>query len=107
MVISFTSDKTDMHSNSHDIYQKYDDGVPMSAWLPHNKQLIRTKIHSSPQYFFRLLSHELCIAKTRNYFEGFKGSTCKFTWSGGEIPHIGRYGGHFWHILVFGGWMHE
>ena len=21
--------------------------------------------------------------------------------SGGEIPHIGRYGGHFWHILVF------
>jgi hypothetical protein len=45
MVISFTSDKTDMHSNSHDIYQKYDDGVPMSAWLPHNKQLIRTKIH--------------------------------------------------------------
>ena len=20
----------------------------------------------------------------------------KFTWSGGEIPHIGRYGGHLW-----------
>ena len=21
----------------------------------------------------------------------------QFTWSGGEIPHIGRYGGHRWH----------
>ena len=31
----------------------------------------------------------------------------KFTWSGGEIPHIGRYGGHIWHTLVFGSWMHE
>ena len=31
----------------------------------------------------------------------------KFTWSGGEIPHIGRYGGHNWQTLVFGSWMHE
>ena len=26
----------------------------------------------------------------------------KFTWSGGEIPHIGRYGGHNWQTLVLG-----
>ena len=31
----------------------------------------------------------------------------KFTWSGGEVPHIGRYGGHIWQTLVFGSWMHE
>ena len=31
----------------------------------------------------------------------------KFTWSGGEMPRIGRYGGHNWQTLVFGSWMHE
>ena len=31
----------------------------------------------------------------------------KFTWSGNKIPHIGRYGGHKWHVLAFGSWMHE
>ena len=25
----------------------------------------------------------------------------RFTWSGGEIPHIGRYGGHKWHVFGF------
>ena len=25
--------------------------------------------------------------------------TCKFTWNGMEIPHIGRYGGLIWHNL--------
>ena len=35
--ITLTSAKMSMHSNSHDIQQKYDDGVPMTAWLPHNK----------------------------------------------------------------------
>ena len=24
-----------------------------------------------------------------------------FTWSGGEIPHIGKYGGHNWQNLGF------
>jgi hypothetical protein len=28
-------------------------------------------------------------------------------WSGGEIPHIGRYGGHKWHGFWFKVWMHE
>ena len=23
----------------------------------------------------------------------------QFTWSGGEIPHIGRYGGHKWNFF--------
>ena len=27
----------------------------------------------------------------------------KFTWSGGEIPHIGRYGGHKWHRFLVQG----
>ena len=27
----------------------------------------------------------------------------KFTWSGGEIPHIVRYGGHIWQTLGFWG----
>ena len=26
-----------------------------------------------------------------------------FTWSGGEIPHIGRYGGHNWHGFLVQG----
>ena len=25
----------------------------------------------------------------------------KITWSGGEIPHMGRYGGHIWQTLGF------
>jgi hypothetical protein len=37
----------------------------------------------------------------------FKGSTRKFTWSGGEIPHIGMYGGLIWHVFGSGIWMHE
>ena len=35
--ITLTSAKMSMHSNSHDIQQKYDDCVPMAAWLSHNK----------------------------------------------------------------------
>ena len=31
----------------------------------------------------------------------------QFTWSGGEIPHIDRYGGHIWQTLLVGSWMHE
>ena len=26
-----------------------------------------------------------------------------FTWSGGKIPHIGRYGGHKWHGFLVQG----
>jgi hypothetical protein len=26
----------------------------------------------------------------------FRDGTCKFTWNGNKIPHIGRYGGHKW-----------
>ena len=45
-----------------------------------------------------LLLHELkTLSQNEKQFEGFKGSTRKFTWSGDEIPHIGRYGGHRWH----------
>ena len=29
-------------------------------------------------------------------FEGLKVAHEKFTWSGGEIPHIGTYGVHIW-----------
>jgi hypothetical protein len=45
--ISLTSDKTNMHSNSHDIQQRCNRlmASPVSQWLSHNKQLIRTKIH--------------------------------------------------------------
>ena len=37
-----------------------------------------------------------------NNFEGLKVAHKKFTWSGAEIPHVGRYGGHIWQTLVFG-----
>ena len=30
------------------------------------------------------------------YFEDLKVAHDKFTWSGKEIPHVGRYGGHKW-----------
>ena len=28
-----------------------------------------------------------------------RGGTCKFTWNGRVIPHIGRYGGLIWRNL--------
>ena len=52
-----------MHSNSHDIQQKYDDGVPMTAWLPHNKP-------------YKKLNHTFTMSckihKTSNDFEDLK-----------------------------------
>ena len=36
-----------------------------------------------------------------NNFKGLKVTHEKFTWSGGEIPHIGRYGGHIWQYFGF------
>jgi len=40
------------------------------------------------------------VSQNEDLFEGFKGSTCKFAWSGDEIPRVGRYGGLIWHALV-------
>ena len=34
-------------------------------------------------------------------FEDLKVAHEQFTWSGGEIPHIGRYGGHICQTLGF------
>ena len=49
----------------------------------------------NPNFF---LLHELkTSSQIEEQFESFKGSTRKFTWSGDEIPHIGRYGGDRWH----------
>ena len=31
-----------------------------------------------------------------NNFEGLKVAHKQLIWSGGEIPHIGKYGGHIW-----------
>ena len=43
------------------------------------------------------------VHKTRsNIFKVLKVAHDKFTWSGGEIPHIGRYGGHKWHVWLLG-----
>ena len=37
--------------------------------------------------------------QNRCLFEGFRDGTCKFTWNGRVIPHIGRYSGLIWHNL--------
>ena len=38
-------------------------------------------------------------------FEGLEFGTCKFSWSGGKIPHKGRYGGLVWNNFgVYGSW---
>ena len=62
-IITLTSAKMSMHSNSHDIQQKYDDGVPMTAWLPHNKH-------------YKKLNHTFTMSckihKTSNDFEDLK-----------------------------------
>ena len=53
---------------------------------------------------FKLLPHELKQEhknKSSN-FEGLKVTHEQFTWSGGEIPHIGRYGGHLWKVFGSG-----
>jgi hypothetical protein len=34
-------------------------------------------------------------------FEIIRDGTCKFTWNGKEIPHIGRYGGLIWNNWGF------
>ena len=52
-----------------------------------------------------LLPHELRTEAqiwNINNFEGLKVAHEKFTWSGSEIPHIGRYGGHWWKVLAQG-----
>ena len=69
-----------MHSNSHDIQQKHVDGVPMSAWLSHNKQFIKTKTHKfhNPYHnsFLDYFPMSYKLHKTSNkYFEGLKCST--------------------------------
>ena len=52
-----------------------------------------------------LLPHELRTEAqiwNINNFDGLKVAHEKFTWSGGEIPHIGRYGGHLWKVFGSG-----
>ena len=52
-----------------------------------------------------LLPHELRTEAHNwniNYFEGLKVAHTKFTWSGSEIPHIRRYGGHLWKFFGSG-----
>ena len=56
-----------------------------------------------------LLPHEIGIeAQNWNimYFEVFKVAHENFIWNGSGIPHMGRYGGHLWQVLVQV-WMHE
>ena len=58
---------------------------------------------------YLLLPHELRTEAQSwniNYFEGLKVAHEKFTWSGGDIPHIGSYGGNLWKVLAQV-WMHE
>ena len=47
------------------------------------------------------------MSQNEKYFEGFKGSTCKFTWNGRKYHIVGRYGGHKWHGFWLKVWMHE
>ena len=53
---------------------------------------------------FKLLPHELKQEHKTGLIilKLLKVTHEQFTWSGGEIPHIGRYGGHIWHN--FGIW---
>ena len=37
--------------------------------------------------------------QNRLLFEGLEFGTCKFTWNGRSILHIGRYVGHLWNKL--------
>ena len=39
--------------------------------------------------------------QNRLLFEGLEFGTCKFTWNGRQIPHIGRYGGPIWNNFGF------
>ena len=45
MIISLTSHKMSIHSNSHDFNKDMLMVFPMKAWLSHNKQFIKTKTH--------------------------------------------------------------
>ena len=46
-------------------------------------------------------SHQMSDLGIQNrlLFEGLEFGTCKFTWDGRQIPHIGRYGGLSWKKL--------
>ena len=47
---------------------------------------------------FPQLPHELKNRGTKRIIlKVLKIAHEKFTWSGKEIPHVGRYGGHRWH----------
>ena len=39
--------------------------------------------------------------QNRLFLEGLESGTCKFTWNGRLIPHIGRYGGLIWNNFGF------
>src|SRR5215203_3339332 len=64
------SDKTDMHSNSHDIQQRVIDGVPQKHGYRTTSNLIRDKVHkyifNTTIVFKAILSHELYIAKVND-----------------------------------------
>ena len=50
---------------------------------------------------FKLLPHELKQEHKTGLIvlKVLKVAHKQFTWSGGEIPHIGRYGGHKWKVF--------
>ena len=74
------------------------DGEWINTW-PENNPL-------SMEDTYHLLSFHEDQGTQKGYLlEVFRGGTCKFTWDGSVIPHIGRYGGLIWNnFWVQGFW---
>ena len=67
----------------------------------HASQGVKPNKHETDNKSFNTSSWAKTGEQNRfNNFEGLKVEHKKFTWSGGEIPYIGRYGGHIWKFLV-------
>ena len=85
---------------------------PVSQWLSHNKQLIRTKIHKwhIPYHnsFLGYFPMSYYIKQVVRFWRFLKVAHKQIALEWRKIPHIGRYGGHKWHeVFGLGIWKHE
>ena len=80
-------------------------GIPITALFSCDGKWMNTRPENNPlsmedtNYFMSF--HERSSHTKRIFIWSFRGGTCKFTWYGRVILHIGRYGGLIWNNFGF------